>query len=387
MPVVSVADLFAPPPEVAAHPAVMAAHRLCADVLEPHAADADDLARGVRRDHLDALAAEGLYSVTVPVEDGGLGASAAVATEVVELLAGACGATWFVLTQHETPQALVRGRLALHPDTVTAGPAATRHHRALCRGSALAGIALAHLRRPGPPAVTAEPDGRGGYLLSGRSEWCTGWGLLDLLLVAATAPDGRVVFGLIEATERDGLRAGAPLPLAVMAGTATVALEFDRCPIAAEELALTMEAREWQELDAVRSANTRPAALGLLRRALVELERQGQERDRPAAVDAAHQLTQLAVTLRSEAYKLRDAPADEHAARRTELRGQLAELTVRATTALIAARSGSALLATSPEQRWAREATFHMVQAQTATVRTAQLAALLRPPLVEEEPP
>ncbi len=396
MRVVPVADLFAPPPEVAAHPAVTAAHRLCADVLEPHAADADEPARGVRREHLDALAAAGLYSVTVPAGDGGHGASAAVATEVVELLAGACGATWFVLTQHETPQALVRGRLALDPDAVTAGPAAARHHAALCRGSALAGIALAHLRRPGPPAVTAAPDGRGGYQLCGRSEWCTGWGLLDLLLLAATAPDGRVVFGLIEATERDGLRAGAPLPLAVMGGTATVALEFDRCRIAAEEVALTMEAREWQELDAARSANTRPAALGLLRRALVELERLGQERDRPEAVDAALELAQLAAPLRSEAYALRDAPVDEHAARRTELRGQLAELTVRATTALIAARSGSALLTTSAEQRWAREAAFHLVQAQTTTVRTAQLAALCRPtsgrptsgrPTVAEESP
>lgn len=380
MRVVPVAELFAPPSEVAAHPAVTAARRMCAEILEPHAADADDPVRGVRREHLDALAAEGLYSVTVPSGDGGHGASTAVGGEVVELLAGGCGATWFVLTQHEAPQSLVRGRLALDPGATTAGPAAARHHAALCSGSALAGIALAHLRRPGPDAVTAEPDGRGGYQLSGRSDWCTGWGLLDLLLLAATAPDGRVVFGLVEATEREGLRAGAPLPLAVMGGTATVALEFDRCRIAAEEVALTMEAREWQELDAARSANTRPAALGLLRRALVELERLGHERNRPEAAEAALELAQVALPLRTEVYALLDSPVREHTARRTELRGQLAELTVRATATLIAARSGSALLTTSPEQRWAREAAFHLVQAQTATVRAAELTALSHPP-------
>lgn len=381
-----VAELFAPSPEVAAHPAVTVARQLCAAALEPHAAAADDPQRGVRRDHLEALAAAGLYSVTVPTDEGGLGACAAVEAEVVEMLSGACGATWFVLTQHEAPQALVRGRLALDAEAATVLPAAQRHHDSLCRGSVLAGIALAHLRRPGAPAVAAEPDGRGGYLLTGRSDWCTGWGLLDVLLVAATAPDDRVVFGLIEAAERDGLHAGAPLPLVVMGGTATVALEFDRCHVAAEEVALTMDAREWLELDAVRSANTRPAALGLLRRALVEMERLGHERDRPQAVEAAIELAQVAVPLRAEAYALRDEPVREHGARRTELRGRLAELTVRATATLIATRSGSALLSASAEQRWAREAAFHLVQAQTTPVRAAQLAALRHPTVAEQEP-
>jgi hypothetical protein len=51
---------------------------------------------------------------------------------------------------------------------------------------------------------------------------------------------------------------------------------------------------------------------------------------------------------------------------------------VRAAQSLIAARSGRALLADSPEQRWAREASFHLVQAQTAAVRAAQLTALAR---------
>ena len=55
------------------------------------------------------------------------------------------------------------------------------------------------------------------------------------------------------------------------------------------------------------------------------------------------------------------------------------ELAVRASHALVAARSGSALLTGSPEQRWAREAAFHLIQAQTAGVRVAQLARFSRP--------
>jgi hypothetical protein len=48
---------------------------------------------------------------------------------------------------------------------------------------------------------------------------------------------------------------------------------------------------------------------------------------------------------------------------------------VRAASALIAARSGSAMLLDSPEQRWTREAAFHLIQAQTGPVRAAQLTA------------
>ena len=80
-----------------------------------------------------------------------------------------------------------------------------------------------------------------------------------------------------------------------------------------------------------------------------------------------------------QAYALiRDVPPAEGLPDRTALRGELAALTVRAAHALVAARSGSGLLTGSPEQRWAREAAFHMVQAQTAAVRAAQLTALAR---------
>jgi hypothetical protein len=52
---------------------------------------------------------------------------------------------------------------------------------------------------------------------------------------------------------------------------------------------------------------------------------------------------------------------------------------VRAAAGLVAARGGSAMYASSHEQRWAREAMFHLVQAQTDDVRAAQLAAFARP--------
>ena len=346
-----------------------------AEELLDGAAAADDPARGVREETLRALAARGLVSAAVPVEQGGSGASERAAAEVEEHLAGADAATWFVLTQHRTPQ-----RLTGEPrEGERTGPAAARYGDALARGTALGGIAVAHLRRPGPPLVRAEPvpggaDGTsGGYRFSGRSDWCTGWGLVDLVLVAAVTHDGDVVFALIPAVPRPGLYASDPLPLAVMGGTRTVALDLDDVVIAPDEVAAVLDAGEWARRDAGTVVDTKPATLGLLRRVVAETERIGVERDRPAVVDAAQALAAVADPLRERAYALRaeGGPADE----RIALRGQIAELTVRAANTLVAARGGSALLTTSHEQRWAREATFHLVQAQTDAVRAAQLAA------------
>ena len=109
----AVAALFAPDPAVAAHPAVRAVRRIARDVLAPHAAAADDPARGVDPAHLALLGEAGQLAVTVPAEEGGLGGDVRVGIETVELLSGACGATWFVVTQHQMPQAVARGTLGL----------------------------------------------------------------------------------------------------------------------------------------------------------------------------------------------------------------------------------------------------------------------------------
>lgn len=373
----TVEELFAPPPEVAAHPAVVETNRLCDDVIGPHAPAADDPARGVDPTHVRALAAAGLLSVRVPAAEGGLGAAQRVDVETVELLAGTCGATWFVVTQHRNPQADSTSPIkGLAPEAYRHGPAAATHRPGLATGTSLAGIAVAHIRRPGPPAVRAEPTPGGGWCLSGSAAWCTGWGITDLTMIAATSPTGRFVFALVPTARRPGLRVGEPAPLAVMGGTRTVGLELDDMVVAPEEVLLDVDAAAWLAADALRTADTRPATIGLLRRVLVELERLG--RRRPEAADVAGTLGERGAALRDEAHALLiDVPAGDRTHDRIVLRGEIAELTVRSANALVAARSGSATLLTSPEQRWAREAMFHLVQGQTDVVRRAQLAAFL----------
>lgn len=354
-------------PGVDDHPAVVAAARIADDVLAPHAPVADDPAHGVDPGHLDVLARAGLLSTRVPVADGGHGAGEAVDAAVVEHVAGACGATWFLTTQHRVPQALSRGPLPGLDAHTTTGPAADRYRAGLSAATTRAGIAIAHVRRPGPPAVRAEPAGTG-WTFHGTADWCTGWGLLDVVMIAATTADDRFVLVLLPARERAGLRAGAPLPLAVMGGTRTVALEIDGLAVDADDVLAVIDAPAWRAHDAARTANATPASFGLLRRMLVALADLGGTR--PEALDAALDLAPRAAALRREAYAAAGTVAE-----RTAVRAAVTELVVRVAHVLVAARSGSALLSTSPEQRWAREAAFHLIQAQTAGVRVAQLRA------------
>lgn len=373
------ADPFPPPSDLTAHPAVVAAVAVCGDVLEPGAPAADDPARGVPRSTLHAVARAGLLSVTVGAEEGGHGGGPREEAEVVELMAGACGASWFVGTQHRTPQQMARGGPRGMPaDAFRAGPAASIHRPGLAAATTPSGIAVAHLRRPGRPAVTAEPDGTG-WRLSGRSDWCTGWGIVDLVMIGAATADDRYLFLLVPARPAPGLTAGDPLPLSVMGGTRTVALTMDGLAVDGADVLADVDGATYRRHDLARTANATPASIGLLRRILSELDRQGVERDRPEATELAAALAVEAGHLRDEAYALLTGVGlFDRVPERVALRGELAALTVRAAQALVATRSGSALLSTSPEQRWAREAAFHMVQAQTDPVRRAQLEALRR---------
>ena len=139
-----------------------------------------------------------------------------------------------------------------------------------------------------------------------------------------------------------------------------------------------MDAELWRVHDAARTANTTPAALGLLRRIMRELHALGARRNRPEAVDAALTMAGRTAACRSEAYALlTGVPHDGAAggAHRAPGRGRPADR-ARGQRAGRGPVGKLDAAATSPEQRWVREAAFHLVQAQTATVRVAQLAAL-----------
>lgn len=346
---------------------VLLARDVAERVLRPQAERADT--EGVDRAVVDEVSRTGLLGLAGPRGYGGADAPAPVLREVTEVLAGADGATWFVLHQHGSPlQTLARSEhVALRE----------RHLRALCTGDLLAGVAIAHVRRPGAPAVSATRL-PGGWRFDGAVGWATSWGIADLLLLAGLSAAGELVLALVPAVAQPGLVAGPPMRLAAMQGTATVTLTLSGLQVSDADVAQVSRADEWLEVDRVKTANATPAVFGLLQEVVRRLEETAaRRRDRTAAVLAAR-LAEEGEELRRAAYALLDhVPAAEQVEDRLALRAASQELVVRAATALVVATGGSAMGLDAAPQRLAREAMFHLVQAQTGPVRQAALERLL----------
>ncbi|CAL9663575.1 hypothetical protein SUDANB105_07125 [Streptomyces sp. enrichment culture] len=341
------------------HPLVARAHRLARDLLAPQAERVDQ--EGVPASHLAAVRESGLLGVSAPEEYGGAGAPDAVAREIQEILAGACGSTWFVQTQHHTPVRLL-ARTGL--------PVRERLLRPLATGELLAGIAYAHVRAfPRVPVrATAE---RGGWRFDGRVPWYTGWGLNDVMLLAGVTETAEVVFAFTDAREQPGLRASPPMRLAALTAARTVSLDLDGLWVPGESVVLHTPRERFAATDIPRSANTSPAVFGVAYAALRLLDDAGGARETADALRA--RLDEV----RRRAYALADHPVPhEHVEERLALRTRAHDLLRAATTAAVVAGGGRAMSLDSPAQRLAREGMFLLIQGQTAPVREAHLAAL-----------
>ncbi|CAN5166378.1 acyl-CoA dehydrogenase family protein [soil metagenome] len=314
---------------------------------------------GVERATLDGLAGAGLYGVAGPESITGAEPSAAVYREVAEVLSGADGNTWFVWLQHH---AVVK-MLAASAD----GDLARRWLPLLCAGTTQAGVAYSHLRSSEVVISATRMDG--GWRLSGTAPWCTGWDLLDVVLVGATTTDDEVVFALVPMREGDGMAPGPTLDLAAMGGTRTVELHLDGYVVVDPDVVLRMPRAAWAATDAAAGANVQPSTFGIARAALAELA----GRDEATATSLSSRLNEV----RRRAYGFMDGvPAGDALDERLALRAEALLLGVEATSALVASVGGRAMTRDHPAQRWAREALFHLVFAQTRPARATTLARI-----------
>jgi len=353
-------------PTATSTPSVELARSLADELIRPAAEQVDRSV--VPRSHLDAWGTAGLLGLAGPQAYGGAGAPQSVVREVTEVLAGACGATWFVATQHAMPLGTV---------------AATKNEalkerllHGMCTGSVLSGVAVAQLRRPGPPAVTAARTDDG-WRLDGHVGWMTSWGICDVFLLGAVTADGNVVLAMVPAREGDGLMASAPMELAAMQATQTVTLDLDGFVVHDEDVASVVPLADWLSLDAAKTANPSPHTFGLQREIVRRLAETASKRDDGTAAALAQQLGREGDRLRRVAYTLiDDVPALEQVEDRLAVRAATLELVVRSATALVAATGGSAMAAGAAQQRLMREAVFHLVQAQTGPIREATLQLL-----------
>jgi len=388
---------------------VVAACRVAKDLLIPRAEDTDQAAI-VPRDNLKALAQAGLYGLACP---GRSQASGPAMRQVQEILAGACGATYFVWAQHHSPVRLL---------AATANDGLRRRWLdPLCNGQALAGVAFAYLRRPGPAAVTAEPVS-GGWLVNGTAPFVTSWGLADVFVVVAATDDGRLIWFCLEGRAREAVRPSAPLALAVLQATSTVQLTFDRLLVSDEDVLSVEPVAAWRRRDGLATAQPSAAAVGLAGRCCALLAERAREA--PQVTETAAALAGELGRCRDHGYGLADALAggtvslpvdaagpgdtesgdtesgdtesgdtesgdtesgkrdrlDDHLAGMVAARAWALDLAQRGALALVAAVGGRAMARSHPAQRLVREATFYSVQAQTAALRTATLGRLSAPP-------
>jgi alkylation response protein AidB-like acyl-CoA dehydrogenase len=332
------------PPASPAGGAVAIARRLADELLWP-AAQEIDRARSVPRAVLDALAGAGLYGLLGPPEMGGLGAGPKVTNAVFEALGGGSLATAFVWAQHQTTvRAVAESSNELRREWLPA----------LCSGRMRSGIAVAALRRPGPPAMVAEPDGDG-VVLRGFAPWVTGWGLIDVVLVAARVGND-VVWVLVDANAGPATQVDR-LSLAAVDSSATVKLRMDGLVVPASRVVGRQLYSEWRAREAPGLARSGFLAIGVAQRCVRLLGDKAGELGR--MVDRARRRL-FAVDGRSV------VPA----------RVEASLIAVRAATALVAAGGGRSVEVDQPAQRLAREAMFLLVFAQTEEIRSALLKDL-----------
>lgn len=318
-----------------------AARRIADEVLFP-AAGATDGAAAVPAGHLDRLAAAGLYGAAGPPESGGLGLDGAPFLAVVEALAGGCLATTFVWAQHHR---LVRA---------LARPDAPRTLRdewlgPLCAGDRRSGLALAGLL-PGPPRLGAT-ETAGGWVLEGTAPWVTGWGMVDVLLVAARGPGGAVVWLLVDAEAGRGLVAERQHLVAADAAV-TVRLSFDAVRVPAGRLLGIDAADPAEQAFAAASRTNGALALGVAVRCCRLLG--------PSRLDDA------VATCRQRLDHAEPAAV-------AGVRAEASELALRAASALMVHAGSRSVLRDEHPQRLAREALFLLVFGSRPPIRTALL--------------
>jgi alkylation response protein AidB-like acyl-CoA dehydrogenase len=279
-----------------------------------------------------------------------------------------CGATFFVWVQHH---GVVRALRTSPNDALV-----DAHLADLCAGRTLAGTAFAHVRRTGPPAISATRID-GGWRLDGHAPWATSWGVADWFSVAAESRDGELVWSLVPGAGARGVTASARA-LPVFGATATVALRFDGCVVPDHQVIAVETAERWRRADRRHASLGQPAVLGVAERArrLLADERDG---------DAARAADALAVELLvrwgidddlADALAGGDDDVPDVIATASDHRAACLDLARRSTTALLAAVGGRGMDLAHPAQRLAREADFYVIQAQTSDGRAATLRSV-----------
>lgn len=319
------------------------AGRIAEEVLFPAALQTDAAAL-VPAANLELLAREGFYGVAGPVETGGIGREDPAFNAIVETLAGGCLTTTFVWLQHHSAVMSVAGSHAPGVREEWLEP--------LCRGERRAGIARAG-ERPGPPLLRASSV-NGGIVLDGEAPWVSGWGRIDVMLIAARSGDDTIVRALVD-TETSATLTAEHLRLVGVNASGTVTLGFRNHLVPAARVVETEPLAAVLERDPETLRTNGSLAIGVASRGCRLLGPSGLDEELLSARSA-----------------LDEATPDEMAA----ARARAAELAVRVAAALIVQKGSRSIVIDNHAQRLAREALFLLVFGTRASIRSELLRQL-----------
>jgi alkylation response protein AidB-like acyl-CoA dehydrogenase len=326
------------------------------DVLFPAALSVD--AEGViPRSHFDLLAEEGFYGLAGQPEHSGIEVDFPSFLNILETLCGGCLTTTFTWIQHHS---VVRGLTGTQNVDLR-----EKYLGVAIRGEVRGGVAFAGAI-PRPPRLWATATD-GGWLLTGEAPFVSGWGIIDMLLIAAReaagGPQGTIVSGLVDAAAGAGVTV-EELRLIAAQGSNTVRLRFEDYFLPAEKVLAEVSHADFLANQHISARLNGCLAMGVAGRCIRMIDEAGQ----PDAAARLH-TAQDAVRDRLDA-GLADPPTLPAA------RAAASELAYRAAGALVAAVGSSGILQRQHAQRLVREATFTLVAAGRPEVKNALLQLL-----------
>ena len=101
---------------------------------------------------------------------------------------------------------------------------------------------------------------------------------------------------------------GATVDILAMSGTHSRPIVFDHTFVSREFVFGVMDAHEWLEADALKTVLPNPAALGVARAAIEELNRVSINRKQAKGEELAHELAKRFEDLRTRSYRGIDDP-------------------------------------------------------------------------------
>jgi alkylation response protein AidB-like acyl-CoA dehydrogenase len=353
---------------MSAHP-LDAAFRYLRDEVGPRA-EAIDADPEALREALTGLCERGLMALKRPHRYGGPELSEAEFRRFQQEVARRSGSLAFLQTQHQSAASMI----ARSENEALKEAYLPR----MADGGRLVGIGFSQLRRSGPPAMRAEPEGDA-YVLNGSVPWVTGWGFFPEFLIGATLPSGEAVFGVVPLEEVPGeIELSPPMRLAAMESAMTVSATFTGHRLPAERVAFVRPAGWIRNNDLINIALQGHFAIGCATAGLHILEANAKKKDLPFLQEALEGLGAELARCREATESAQRSVSEETTEERLAVRAWAIDLAVRCAHAAVASSSGAANAMSHPAQRVYREALVYTVSAQTPAIMEATLRRLVR---------